>query len=60
MAEPKKQKVGKANHKLLSQNHRFARDQNANEALKSATSFNEPKNMQISGISSLSFGCFSD
>ena len=34
--------MGKTNNKLRSQNYRFASDQNANEALKSATSFNEP------------------
>ena len=33
---------GKTNNKLRSQNYRFASDQNANEALKSATRFNEP------------------
>ena len=41
--EAKKQKVSKANHKLRSQNYHFARDQTANEVLKSATSFNEPR-----------------
>ena len=41
-AETKEQKIGKTNNKLRSQNYRFASDQNANEALKSATSFNEP------------------
>ena len=34
--------MGKTYNKLRSQNYRFASDQNANEALKSATSFNEP------------------
>ena len=40
--ETKEQKIGKTNHKLQSQNYRFASNQNANEALKLATSFNEP------------------
>ena len=34
--------MGKTYNKLRSQNYRFASDQNANEALKSATSFNKP------------------
>ena len=34
--------MGKTYNKLRSQNYRFASDQKANEALKSATSFNEP------------------
>ena len=38
----KRAKIGKTNNKLRSQNYRFANDQNANEALKSATSLNEP------------------
>ena len=38
----KEQKIGKTNNKRRSQNYRFASDQNANAALKSATSFNEP------------------
>ena len=37
------QKIGKANHKLRSQNYRFACDQNTNKALKSATNLNEPR-----------------
>ena len=43
MQKQKNKKIGKANHKLRSQNYRFASGQNTNEALKSATSFNEPK-----------------
>ena len=34
--------MGKTYNKLRSQNYRFASDQNANEVLKSATSFNKP------------------
>ena len=34
--------MGKTYNKLQSQNYCFASDQNANEALKLATSFNEP------------------
>ena len=34
--------MGKTYNELRSQNYRFASDQNANEALKSATSFDEP------------------
>ena len=36
-------KIGKANRKLQSQNYGFASDQNGNEALKLATSFNDLK-----------------
>ena len=43
MPKQKSKKLAKLqSYKLRSQNCRFASDQNANEALKSASSFNEP------------------